>query len=282
MDAATVLLELAFLFFVGSCLGWCLEVVYRRCFGAKKWINPGFLTGPYLPLYGFGLTLLYGISYIPINTGAVWADKLLLILISGVILTALEYVAGLIFVRGMKLKLWDYSDIPGNIRGIICPLFSLLWTAAAAIYILFIHRFITGWVGWFVNHLGFAFFVGLFFGVFIIDLCHSVGLSVKIRKFAAEHNVVVHFEKLKLSIKEGIERGRARASESLERARGRLKKRKASFLFSFRSDKSMREMLADYLKEREAGSPRRQKKGDGAEVSSHEGGDADGGKGGAD
>ena len=191
-------------------------------------------------------------------------------------------MAGLIFVRGMKLKLWDYSDIPGNIRGIICPLFSLLWTAAAAIYILFIHRFITGWVGWFVNHLGFAFFVGLFFGVFIIDLCHSVGLSVKIRKFAAEHNIVVHFEKLKLSIKEGIERGRARASESLERARGRLKKRKASFLFSFRSDKSMREMLADYLKEREAGSPRRQKKGDGAEVSSHEGGDADGGKGGAD
>ncbi len=282
MSVSSVLLQLAFLFFVGSCLGWCIEVVFRRCFGAKKWINPGFLTGPYLPLYGFGLTFMYGISFIPVRTGAVWADKLLLVLISGVVLTALEYVAGLIFVKGMKIKLWDYSDRPGNVQGIICPLFSMLWTGAAAIYVFFVHGFVTGWVAWFVGHLGFAFFVGAFFGVFFVDLAHSLDISVKIRRFAAEHGVVVHFEKLKESIKESIERGRARASESLERARGKLKKRKASFLFSFRSDKSMREMLADYLKEREAGSPRRHKKGDGAEVSADEGGDADGGKGGAD
>lgn len=239
--AARILLELAFLFFVGSCLGWCIEVLFRRFFSAKKWINPGFLTGPYLPLYGFGLTFMYGVSFIPVNTGAPWADKLILILIAGVLLTALEYLAGLIFIKGMKIKLWDYSTRPGNIRGIICPLFSLIWTACAAVYILFIHRFITGWVGWFVSHLGFAFFVGLFFGVFAVDLAHSLNLSVKIRAFAKENRVVVSFEKLKESVKESIERGREKV------AKGR-KKLKASFLFAFRSEKPLREMLADYLK----------------------------------
>ena len=56
------LLVLAFLFAIGSLLGWCLEVVYRRFSPnnkSRRWINPGFLIGPYLPLYGFGLTALY-------------------------------------------------------------------------------------------------------------------------------------------------------------------------------------------------------------------------------
>ena len=236
---AQILLELAFLFFVGSCLGWCLEVLFRRFFSAKKWINPGFLTGPYLPLYGFGLTFMYGVSYIPVHTGAAWADKLILILIAGVMLTALEYVAGIIFIKGMKIKLWDYSSRPGNIQGIICPLFSFFWTAAAAIYILFIHRFITGWVGWFVNHMGFAFFVGLFFGVFIVDLAHSLNLSVKIRKFAKENHIIISFEKLKESIKDGIENAKVKAAD-------RHKKMKASFLFAFKSVRPLQELLTEY------------------------------------
>ncbi len=255
---AQVLLELCFLFFVGSCLGWCAEVLFRRFFSAKKWINPGFLTGPYLPLYGFGLTFMYAVSFIPVDTGYVWADKLILILIAGVLLTALEYIAGLIFIKGMKIKLWDYSKRPGNIQGIICPLFSLIWTAAAAVYILFIHGYVISWVAWFVNHLGFAFFVGLFFGVFIVDLAHSMNLSVKIRKFAKERGIVVAYEKLKESVKENIERGKERAAESIERGRQRAaesakraKERaragKASFLFAFKSGKSMQEMLSDYF-----------------------------------
>lgn len=61
-----VFLELAFLFFLGSVSGWVLEVFYRRFFSKAnpehKWINPGFCTGPYLPLYGFGLCFMYLIA----------------------------------------------------------------------------------------------------------------------------------------------------------------------------------------------------------------------------
>ena len=54
------ILEYLFIFLTGATLGWCLELIYRRYFGlARKWINPGFLSGPYLPLYGTGMCLLY-------------------------------------------------------------------------------------------------------------------------------------------------------------------------------------------------------------------------------
>ena len=66
LDPMSVFLKLAYLFFIGSVCGWCLEVLFRRFFSRanpeRKWINPGFCTGPYLPLYGFGLCLLYLIA----------------------------------------------------------------------------------------------------------------------------------------------------------------------------------------------------------------------------
>ena len=56
-------LILAYLFFIGSVSGWILEVFYRRYISSanpeRKWINPGACTGPYLPLYGCGLCILY-------------------------------------------------------------------------------------------------------------------------------------------------------------------------------------------------------------------------------
>ena len=56
-------LILAFLFMSGSLIGWSIELFYRRYFDPtnkeRRWINPGFLTGPYLPLYGFSLMILF-------------------------------------------------------------------------------------------------------------------------------------------------------------------------------------------------------------------------------
>ena len=53
---------LALLFFMGCIIGWFIELFYRRFNKAntsRKWVNPGFLVGPYVPLYGFGLCALY-------------------------------------------------------------------------------------------------------------------------------------------------------------------------------------------------------------------------------
>ena len=61
-------LTLAFLFSIGSTAGWVLELFYRHFAsgkkGQRKWINPGFCTGPYLPIYGCGLCVLLSLIHI--------------------------------------------------------------------------------------------------------------------------------------------------------------------------------------------------------------------------
>ena len=120
-------LTLAFLFCIGSVLGWGLEVIFRRFFSAHHWVNPGFLVGPYLPLYGSSLCVLYLLAMLePLMPGdSPWLKKILLFVVMALAITALEYVAGMIFIHGMKIKLWDYSDRWGNVKGIICPLFTI-------------------------------------------------------------------------------------------------------------------------------------------------------------
>ena len=41
--------------------------------------------------------------------------------------TAVEYVSGCIVNLRLKLNVWDYSGLFGNIRGQVCLPFSLLW-----------------------------------------------------------------------------------------------------------------------------------------------------------
>jgi len=48
-------------------IGWVLELFYRKMISERKWINPGFLVGPYLPLYGFGLCTVYLLSQIKLD-----------------------------------------------------------------------------------------------------------------------------------------------------------------------------------------------------------------------
>ena len=59
----TVFLQIVFIFYLGSTFGWIIELIFRRIVH-KKWVNPGFLIGPYLPIYGFGLVFLTIIYFI--------------------------------------------------------------------------------------------------------------------------------------------------------------------------------------------------------------------------
>ena len=65
-DVMNLFLILAFLFFIGSVTGWVLELFFRMFISVanpeRKWINPGFCVGPYVPLYGFGLCFMYLIA----------------------------------------------------------------------------------------------------------------------------------------------------------------------------------------------------------------------------
>ena len=206
-----IFLILTFLFMIGSMFGWVLELFFRRFIStknpARKWINPGFLVGPALPLYGFGLVGLFVMSLLP-YVGHENSDMELTnlqvfcaIVAMGFLMTVIEYIAGLVFIRGLKIKLWDYSEEWGNIQGIICPKFSVIWTVLAAFYYFFVQRYVVRLVRWFADNITFTFVVGMFYGIFIIDLCYSFNVVGKIRRFAVENDVIIRYEMLKQEIR---------------------------------------------------------------------------------
>ena len=49
-------------------------------------------------------------------------------LCGGAIITALEYICGLIVNIKFKLNVWDYSNCRLNLMGQICPFYSMLWS----------------------------------------------------------------------------------------------------------------------------------------------------------
>lgn len=219
-------LVLTFLFFIGSLIGWSLEVFWRRFFSKnnpdRKWINPGFLTGPYLPLYGLSLCVLFTLSFINVSfVKEIFIQKALLFVLMATCITLMEYVAGIIFIKGMKIKLWDYSNCWGNIKGIICPQYSFYWIILSAVYYFFIHPQVLEWLYWFTNHLAFCLVIGFFYGVFTMDVCYTFKLSAKIREFAEERQIEVRYENLKALIQ--------KKNEEL--------KEKRHFLFSFHTGK---------------------------------------------
>ena len=233
------LLILLFLFSTGSVTGWVIELFFRRYLDPverkkKKWVNPGFFVGPYLPIYGSGLIVLYGLGHIKLPSLGVThpvLEKLIIFIIMAACMTLLEFITGMIFINHLHLQLWDYSPYWGNIKGVICPLFSLLWYALAAFYYLIMHPRVEAILLWLSNNLAFSFFVGLFYGIFILDVVYSFNIVMRIRKLAEEYHVIVRYRALKSKVQD---------------LRDEAKDRSLAFIFTRFTATSLRSMFADY------------------------------------
>ena len=231
----SIFLILAFLFSVGSVLGWGLEVLFRHRFSSSnpehRWINPGFCTGPYLPLYGSGLCALYLIAslerFAPFHS--VFWNRFWLFCLMAVCMTLIEYLAGILCLKAWKVRLWDYSKLWGNIQGLICPLFSFFWAVLGAVYYFGIHPHILDALSWLSRNLAFSFFIGVFYGVFGVDFARSAQLVSKMKAFAEEEGIIVRYEELKMHVRAFRERST----------------RRVHFFSTFRSERS----LAEHLKE---------------------------------
>ena len=113
-----------FKFFVYAVIGWIYEL-FIFYYHDGIWVNRGFLYGPYLPVYGFGMILLVGV----LNKILVkrkknikdWIFTILIVFISVfVIATLVEYVTHYVLDTFFNIKLWDYSSQFLNINGRVC------------------------------------------------------------------------------------------------------------------------------------------------------------------
>ena len=115
MNQEMVLLaaELIILFFLYSVAGWCMEVVlkYRQF---HRFINRGFLIGPYCPIYGSGAVVITVVIGGLVGTDAGYIETFL---VSFAACGALEYFVSWYMEKLFHARWWDYTGKPLNIHG---------------------------------------------------------------------------------------------------------------------------------------------------------------------
>ena len=102
------------LFLIYSVLGWIVEMCFTYIFQYKKFVNRGFLIGPYCPIYGCGVLLI--IYLLKDFT----SKPVALFVLAMAICMALEYITSYIMEKLFNARWWDYSDKKFNINGRIC------------------------------------------------------------------------------------------------------------------------------------------------------------------
>ena len=107
------LYELFLLFYCYAFFGWIIEVFFEF-FKSKKFVNRGFLIGPYCPIYGVG-------GLIATLTLTQHKDNIIILFVMSMFLFAiLEYFTSYLMEKLFKARWWDYSNYRFNIDGRIC------------------------------------------------------------------------------------------------------------------------------------------------------------------
>lgn len=127
------------MFAVYSFLGWACESVFCSI-PARRFVNRGFLNGPFCPIYGAGAMLI-------ILLLAPLGNRLGLLFAAGVVLTSLlEYATGCLLEKLFHTKYWDYSDHRFNFQGRVCLENSLMFGVMSVAAVHFLDPVLSGLV----------------------------------------------------------------------------------------------------------------------------------------
>lgn len=168
-------------FMLYAVVGWSAEVIFIAC-TQKKFVNRGFLSGPYCPIYGFGVVLALVVF-------SSYRDSLPILFLGSLVLTsALEWLTGFFMDKVLHHKLWDYSGSRFHLGGYICLSFSLVW-AVGCVFVLKLALPLTdvlisvvpAWLGRLI--------LIIFYSCLVVDIIVS---------FASVISLNIHFKHLKL------------------------------------------------------------------------------------
>lgn len=122
-----------FFFYFYCFFGWIFESAYVSL-RSKKFVNRGFMRGPFLPIYGSGAIMMLVVS-MPFQ------DNIFLTYIAGCIgATVLELVTGVAMEALFKVRYWDYSNQKFNYKGHICLSSTIAWGFLTIFMTEFLHK----------------------------------------------------------------------------------------------------------------------------------------------
>ncbi len=122
-----------FFFYFYCFFGWVFESTYVSL-KSRKFVNRGFMRGPFLPIYGSGAIMMLVVS-MPFQ------KNIFLTYIAGCLgATALELVTGMTMEALFKVRYWDYSNQRFNYKGHICLSSTIAWGFLTILMTEFVHK----------------------------------------------------------------------------------------------------------------------------------------------
>ena len=176
--------QICFLLFMfySSC-GWLMEVL-NTIRVEKRFVNRGFLIGPYCPIYGCGVLLMS--IFLKKYIDDIFLTFVFSILICGV----LEYITSFVLEKIFNARWWDYSKRKFNINGRVC-LENLLIFGLLGLYITYISNpFLLGLLNT-VSDIILNIVTIIIFIIFAIDIGISTNIISSPIHFIFCHGIII-------------------------------------------------------------------------------------------
>lgn len=126
-------LQLLFFFFVYCFIGWIIESTWVSLH-QHRFVNRGFMRGPFIPIYGFGAMAL-------LLVGTPLLKWPVAVFFGGLLAASiLEYITGTLMEAIFKVRYWDYTGKFMNINGHVCLFTSVCWGFLAMVEDYVIHK----------------------------------------------------------------------------------------------------------------------------------------------
>ena len=169
-------------FTIYSFLGWVCESTYCSI-GQKKFVNRGFLNGPFCPIYGFGALLVISILSPFVNNIPI------LYIASIIVRSTLEYTSSYVLEKIFHMSWWDYSTYKYNINGRVCLKNSLMFGVMSLFVMLVVHPAVDDFVAKINTNV--AFVLSILFGTyFIVDTIITASTILHLNERLKKHHTL--------------------------------------------------------------------------------------------
>lgn len=229
------------IFYIYCFMGWCFESLYVSA-KSKKWVNRGFMKGPFLPIYGCGAVIIL-FSTIPVMSSPV-----LVYILSFIAATVLELATGIVMEKLFKVKYWDYSGNFMNYKGYICIKSSITWGFMGMLVTYIINEPVAKFIDS-LNVWISALIVVILTVIFVFDFVKSFKAAYYMREIImSSERLMNDLKEIKIQIAEAIEEKKGQASEKRDEVVADIKEKISTALSYTEIDELIIEKIEDFKK----------------------------------
>lgn len=161
------------LFLIYSFIGWSIEVC-NSFIQEKKFVNRGFMLGPYCPIYGSSAIIM--VLYLDQYRNNILTVFLLAVVVCSVV----EYVVSYVMEKLFNARWWDYSNRKFNINGRVCLTNAFLFGLLGVLLVYFVNPLLFNLLSK-VNTKVLNIISIVWLVIFISDYATSMGVTYKLK-----------------------------------------------------------------------------------------------------